>query len=312
MRQFRVVLRGPGAGAECSVWPSEAALQAELGALSSNRAWFRPEPVRVRLSRSLRAVLPPADWELPLVGRAAAFTLATAGVLGGLSGAAQASPQAILFTPPGMESSSKASFMPTDRPPEVVLLEAREVRGADSLRYTPGAPLTDQSGHPILIAAYHSNLPGTNHSNSPGKVHANTPSTPHSNTPPTPHSNTPGKVHANTPPTPHANTPPTPHSNTPGKVHANMPSTPHSNLPGKVHANTPSTPHGNFPGKVHANTPPTPHGNSHVVGHTNEVWSNHSNVPGGHTDSHWQNHGNAPPPAGGGFHTNMVQGDYVF
>ena len=293
MRQIRVVLRGPGAGAGCPVWPSEATLRAELGALSSNRAWFQPESVQVRLSRSLRAVLPPADWEVPLVGRAAAFTLATAGVLGGLSGSAQASPQAILFTPPGMESSSKASFMPTDRPPEVVLLEAREVRGADSLRYTPGAPLTDQSGHPILIAAYHSNLPGTTHSNSPGKVHANTPSTPHSNTP--------GKVHANTPPTPHANTPGTPHSNTPGKVHANAPGTPHSNTPGKVHTNAPGTPHGNSPGTPHANTPGVPHGNV--------AWANHSNVPGGHANGHWQNHGNAPT---GGFHTNMVQGDYVF
>jgi len=213
MRQFRVVLRGPGAGAECPVSPTEATLLGQLGALTSNHAWFRPDPIRVRLSRSLRAVVPPADWELPLLGRAAAFTLATAGVLGGLSGSAQASPQAILFTPPAMESSSEASFMPTDRPPEVVLLEAREVRGADSLRYTPGAPLTDQSGHPILIAAYHSNLPGTNHSNSP------------------------------------------------------------------------------------------------EVSHGNVAWANHSNVPGGHANGHWQNHGNAPT---GGFHTNMVQGDYVF
>lgn len=206
MRQFRVVLRGPGAGAECPAWPSEAALRAELGVLSSNRAWFQPESVRVRLSRSLRAVLPPADWEVPLLGRAAAFTLATVGVLGGLSGTAQASPQALLFTPPGMESSSKASFMPTDRPPEVVLLEAREVRGADSLRYTPGAPLTDEGGRPILIAAYHSNLPGTTHSNIPPQ-HGNIAWPNHSNVPGG-HANIQWSNHGNVPPDsglPHTN-----------------------------------------------------------------------------------------------------------
>ena len=198
MRQFRVVLRGPGAGAECPAWPSEAALRAELGVLSSNRAWFQPESVRVRLSRSLRAVLPPADWEVPLLGRAAAFTLATVGVLGGLSGTAQASPQAILFTPPGMESSSKASFMPTDRPPEVVLLEAREVRGADSLRYTPGAPLTDEGGRPILIAAYHSNSEGSAHANTPGVEHGNIAWPNHSNVPGG-HANNQWSNHGNVP-----------------------------------------------------------------------------------------------------------------
>jgi hypothetical protein len=260
MRKFRVLLRGPGV--ECPVWPAEAAMRGELEALTPNPTWFRPESVRVRLSRSLRASLPPADWELPLYGKAAAFTLATAGVLGGLSGSAQASPQAILFTPPGMESSSEASFMPTDRPPGVVLLEAREVRGTDSLRYTPGAPLTDKSGNPILIAAYHTNSPGTPHTNAPGS-HYNIPGQGHQNSNPTPHTNNSGTTHTNTNPTPHGNTNPVPHTN-----------------------QTPSP-------------------------HVNESWLNHSNMPGGHSDGHWQNHGNAVLP-GGGSHTNMVQGDYVF
>lgn len=213
MRQFRVVLRGPGGGVPAQ--SGEASLRAQLGDLSSSHPWFRPEAVRVRLSRPLRAVRPPLDWELPLVGKAAALTLATAGMLGGLSGGAEASPQRLMPVPPGLESSSQAPFMPTDRTPEVVLLEAREVRGADSLRFTSGAPLTDERGNPVLIAAYHSNLD------------------------------------------------------------------------------------------------PTPHSNAHPSSHTNAAWPNHSNLPGTHSDTQWQNHGNIPDSTGG-FHTNMVQGDYVF
>lgn len=290
MRQFRVVLRGPGGGGEVPPRLGEAGLCAQLGDYSSSHSWFRPEAVRVRLSRSLRAVLPPADWEVPLLGRAAAVTLATVGVLGGLSGTAQASPQALMPLPPGLESSSQARFMPTDRTPEVVLLQAREVRGGDSLRFTPGAPLTDERGNPILIAAYHSNLPGSNHSNAAGTTHTNTY---------TPHGNTQGTPHANTF-TPHTNTAQVPHTNT---------FAPHTNTMGKPHVNT---------SKAHANTPPVAHvntfeahANAHPSSHTNAAWPNHSNLPGTHTDTQWQNHGNIPDSTGG-FHTNMVQGDYVF
>ena len=216
MRQFRVVLRGPqGSSPDAS---AQGAWRTQVEAFTSCRDWFAPEEVRVRLARPVQA--PAADWELSLVPRAAALTLAATGVLGGLSGSAEAAVRPGLSPlPASVASSSVRTFTPTDRQPEVVLVEAREVRSSDSFGFTPGAPLTDARGNPILIAAYHSNTPDTPHGNVDA-AHTNTSGTPHTNTT-TAHSNTAWTNHSNTPGG-HTNAGWANHSNSTPGTHVNM------------------------------------------------------------------------------------------
>lgn len=208
MRQFRVVLKGPSGETrrESGPVPEEPAAAPSagaLGAFSSCGPWFAPEPVRVRLARPVRGMAAP-EWELDLVrsSRAAAVTLAAAGLLGGLASPALAAERPA--SPPCLETSSVRTFTPGDRPTPAVLPEAREVRTRNSFGFRPGAPLTDSRGNPILIAAYHSNVAGIPHTNSPYASHTNAPWTNHGNAPGghsdsawTNHANTPGGVHTN-------------------------------------------------------------------------------------------------------------------
>lgn len=224
MRQFRVVLLGPSGEPRPSACRTVAAEASEprsrwhgrLAGYSSCRAWFAPEPIQVNLSRPVRGPVVPPDWELSLVPggleRAAAVTLAAAGVLGALASPAEAAP-AVAPIPPSVQSSSTRTFVPTDQPPRVVLLEAREARTGASFDYRPEGPLVDSRGNPILIAAYHTNTPGNPHSNAQATYHTNTAPT-HANTPWTNHGNAPG-----------------------GHTDSAWSNSPHSNLPGGVHTN---------------------------------------------------------------------------
>lgn len=129
--------------------------------------------VKVRLARS--AKLCKNDLELSLVSKMAVVGLATVGMLGALSGSAQAAQQVSL---PCVPTSSSASFTPSDHSRQAQH-PSETAAVTDSYEVSALEPLSDGVGNPVLFAAFHRNTQvqhsnaATTHSNGPWANHSN-------------------------------------------------------------------------------------------------------------------------------------------